>query len=386
MKKTFFILLALIAVFLVFLFGCKQMPSGEETSTTPAVSESTESTELGASTVVLLYTEEVSSIDYQGRSWSTVKIWQKAGDAEPEVVVEKIGKVGEYPIGFVISPDNENLLINLESKLQILDLETKELKDLFTPKKEVGSFEFSEDGKKLLVWDQKYATDDYEYFLSELNLADGTSEVLMNGVTEGTYAITKWVDDSLVLLKWLGGEVTNSAYINLEGKIFNITPTANSGGDFSDSSTGRYIYFSTDWVTDPCNDMMGGGPSVFAVADPVTGKKVNSFGDKTMLTSVVSFSADDSKVLYRVAKPADSYDQCADFDYFNGPDWKYYVATIIGDTTPTLVDDYLKLLKEWYPNKPVIEYKVIDGNYGPVVDGEAVDLPHNGTLITAFFE
>src|SRR3989344_2602074 len=121
----------------------------------------------------------------ESRLWPTEKILRKVGGATPETLAE-VGKVGEYPNNYKLNPDKKFLLINLGSKLQILDLTTKELKDLFIPKGVVGSMSYSPDGTQLFIWDDKYLPQDgnNRYYIHRFTISSRKDEILKQGTRE----------------------------------------------------------------------------------------------------------------------------------------------------------------------------------------------------------
>ena len=106
-KKSLFVLLASFLLFSVI--ACAPVEEGTELVDTVSDEK----------VPVVIYAEEVDSVDVDGRNWPTVNIFKKTGNNLPELLLENVGKVGEYPNSYMLYPDKSKLLINLESKLQV---------------------------------------------------------------------------------------------------------------------------------------------------------------------------------------------------------------------------------------------------------------------------
>src|SRR3989344_7358108 len=100
--------------------------------------------------LVLAYALLESNADARARRWPTYSIWIKKGTATPEQLAV-VGKEGEYPSRFVLSPDHRYIAIDLEKKLQLLNIGTKELRTVFTTENGTAGIAFSLDGSELWV-------------------------------------------------------------------------------------------------------------------------------------------------------------------------------------------------------------------------------------------
>lgn len=290
---------------------------------------------------IVLYHKEVNSItpDENSRRWSVVQIIREVNDGPPEVLAE-VGKVGEYPRDFVLSPDKTKLLIGLESKLQILDLDSKELKDLFTPKKEVGSFIYSPNGDKLLIWDKEYASRDNQYYIHEFNIDTKEDNILKSGSTESTYGLNNWRDDNKVIMSLLMGEWAQTWYFDMTTKA--ITQTPGNLGVGILSNDGTKLVTENKWIPDICNEKGGGGASLYKMIDPISGKTIlNNIGKSDKHTAIVTFSQDDKELLYFTTNPVANKSDC------NKEQTKTFYKINIESGDSETVTDYLELLKSW---------------------------------------
>ncbi len=305
---------------------------------------------------VIIYTEEIKDTDGEGRSWPTVRIMKKVGSAAPELLADNIGKVGEYAGAYALSSDHKTLYINLESKLQTLDLATKKLTNFFTPKKQVSSFKVSNDGKYMYVWDQIYAsTTDYGYYLHRLDLTTNTDTILKQGtLPDGTYiSIVQERSDGILVLMQSLGEAWAPWTFNLATKELRTVP-GTVGGLQGTSGAGKYLSLSTDDVPSMCDDFFGALPSMYELLDSYTGNKVDTFGIKGKATDILGYSPDDSEVLFSSYQSmekgtTDDYKQTTKECEAYAPVKTYY-RMVIGSGKPVLVTDYQAILDQWHPN------------------------------------
>lgn len=292
---------------------------------------------------VVIYTERIKTTDDNSRSWPTVKIMRKVGDAEPEVLAE-IGKVGEYPNSFQLSPDKKFLLVNLESKLQILNLETKELRDLFTPKRQVLSVSYSPDAKQLFIWDQKYASrdEDRSYYVHLLTLENQQDQIVKQGNSVRPFFGSVWRNDDKVLLSEAHGEFSRPWYYNLTNNQLSETPGSFASGLVSES--GKVMAVVKDRTDDICNDFSGDAPSVYNVIDPVSGDILGTIGSSGNRVSVLAFSPDDNEALYVTEKPWTNQDDC------NKDPEKNYFKAQISSGQATKLSNVADVLESWNVN------------------------------------
>lgn len=294
----------------------------------------------GSPEAVEIVAREVGAVDANDRRWPIERILRRVGHRAEETLAE-VGRVGEYPIAYFLSPDKKFLLINLESKLQILNLETKELKDLFIPKQQVMTAVFSPDGKELLIWDQKYAPadGDYRYFIHRFTISTGEDRVLKEGTSENPFVLGAWRHDGKVILREGHPESSVPYSFDLATRELVKTPGEWEAGFLS--ASGRAMAVVKDIMEDACNDYTGEAPTAYHIIEPVSGKILGGVGVAGHRVSVLSFSPDDEEILYQAQKPWTRPQDCDKKATLN-----YYRAQIrTGQATP-LTDPKL-ILKNW---------------------------------------
>lgn len=373
MKKIVTIDLVLIG--LVFLTGCSLQLVGRTQPTTPVpvaqqpmqsvdkqptqetgnsqIVSPTKETPATEHAPVIMYYQYIKTIGDSPEKWPIVKILQKIGNMEPEYLAD-VGGVGEYPDNFQLSPDKKFLLINLRSKLQILNLTTKELKDLFTPKRQVSSVSYSPDGKQLLIWDQKYGPIDgnNSYYVHLFTFASKKDQILTQGTNISSFFGTKWRDDNKIILEEAHGEFSTPYYFDLTNNQISKTPGNFNSGLLSPS--GKVMAVVKESVHDVCNDFSESASSVYNIINPVSGKILGTIGGSGNSVSVLAFSPDDEYALYVAEKPWANRDDC------NKKIEKSYYKVRIASGQSTKSLNYSDILKSW--NK---DYIGATQNYNP---------------------
>ncbi len=304
------------------------------TTPTPKVSSTPLST-------TLLYTEVSGTVNTPGRAYDVVKIFRKVGSAKPELLAT-VGKAGEFPSSFVLSPDKKTLLINLESKLQALDLSSKALTTVFTPKKQVFDLVYSPDGTRIFIWDQIYApsNNDYAYYVHDFNLSTKKDTILAQGTEQQIYYPVEWRKDDVVVLGIPKGEFSGIASFNVATKKLYTTP-----GNFSQgvvSQTGMRMATYEKSIDDACNSFSGSANSTHKIIDPVSGKEYANIGASDKRVSVIAFSPDDEMVAYSEQASRTSQNDCDQEQSST-----YYQASAESTGTPTVVNDIDALLNSW---------------------------------------
>lgn len=271
----------------------------------------------GKATPVIIFSKQISTIESGSRGWAVVRIMRKTGDAAPEVLAE-VGSVGEYPGGYQISPDKKYLLINLESKIKILNLTNKELKDLFVPIRQVLGMSYSPDGSQLLIWDQKYVPLDKvnSYYVHKFTIVTRNDEVLHDGISEGPFFGDAWRHDGKVILLMPQGHSSTAYYFDLDTKKIVKSPVTENPGLLSKS--GRVMAVVTGHTSDICNEMTGFSPAVYSFVDPVSGNSTGTISSKQSRVSVLAFSSDEKEVFYQSIKIPARSEECetAERKYF----------------------------------------------------------------------
>lgn len=289
----------------------------------------------------IIYAVEVGKNETRERLYPTMKIFRKMGD-DPEEELATVGKIGEYPNSFLISPDKKYLLINLESKLQILDLETKELKDLFIPKKEVFSFVFSPSKNDLFIWDQIYGSgSDDEYYVHIFNLASKKDVVVKHGNGQ-IYMAEKWRNDGVVVLAAPLGEYARLAYYVLRTNEVEQPKKEIGLGNLSDS--GYMMAADNSSTPSICNELSGYANDGYQLIDPVSEQtfgRIKVVGKEVM---VAGFSPDDKRILYSLRVIPKKRSDCEDK---NLP-VEYYLADVTGKNVEKIEKGQVgTLLNSW---------------------------------------
>lgn len=320
---------------------------------------------------VVIYRDEVSSTDGpDGRSFPAIKIWRKIG-SEPYEELATVGKVGEYPIDVTLSRDKKSLLINLESKLQLLDLETKELRDIFVPKKStyLGAV-FSPDDKYLFIWDQIYADpEDNQYFVHKLNLETLEDVVLASGEDKEVYSPTLWREDGKVIMAQLLGEFANSWYFDLETNLLIQTKGRPMAGYVS--SDGKSMSVVNAFVENICNEFSGDAWSGYKILDPVSGMLQGGLRQQGKPAGIGAFSPDGRQIIYSVGENIITKEKC---DVRSRPSI-YYQSNYDGSGRKKLThDQYMKLANEWgYDSLSAeAEYDYQTNGYAITINGKPI--------------
>lgn len=289
---------------------------------------------------VIIYSEEIKTTEDNSRSWPTVHIYRKIGSQQPEMLAE-VGKVGEFPNDYSLSSDEKNLLINLESKLQILNLKTKELSDLFVPRKSILGFTFSPDDKKLFIWDQKYASHDKDYFVHILDLETKSSKIISQGKNSLNPLFPGvWRDDNKVTLAEAFGEFSIQHYFDLSNNKISKAPKILQAGPLS--RDGKIMISSNgSLVEDVCNGFSGSGPSSYDVIDPINGKIFGKVGVEGMIVGIFNISPNNDAVILAAHKPWVNAEDCEKeiVDYF-------YLANISTGRTEKILN-LSEILNSW---------------------------------------
>lgn len=288
---------------------------------------------------VLLYAKQLYKTSDGGRAYPTVQILRKIGNNESEVLAQ-VGKVGEYPYYHSMSPDNKFLLINLESKLQILDLETKELEDLFIPKKQVASVSYSPDGTEIFIVDQKYGTSDKEYHVYILDLASREYELLKTGEAEDYLFGKIWRDDNVVTMKAARGGYAPMYFFDIANNDLQSLGLNYSIGVAS--LDGHVMAVRQEDVPNICNEHSGAAISLYYVIDPVSGfPHGSSIGREGYHNEVMAFSPDRKEVMYYSRKPWTDREDCD-----KEAERKYYIQEI-GTSNIEEIDNPTEIKNSW---------------------------------------
>lgn len=322
-------------------------------------------------TPILIYRDEVANHDGPtGRGFPTIKIWRKIGSG-PYEELATVGKVGEFPIDISISRDKKSLLINLESKLQLLNLETKELREVFVPNKStyLGAV-FSPDNKELFIWDQFYANGlDGEYFVHRLNLETLKDTVLLAGNDGSMYGPIVWRDDNKIILSEPMGEFARSWYFDLTTNRIAQTPNTNMSGFVSND--GKSMSVVNAFVENICNEFSGDAWSGYKILDPVTGVLQGGLRQQGKPAGIGAFSLNGRQIIYSVGENITTKEKC---DARSKPSM-YYQSNYDGSGRKKLThDQYMKLANEWgYDSiSAEAEYDYQTNDYTITINGKPI--------------
>lgn len=293
-----------------------------------------------SSTPVILYTQQLSTDDSNDRVFPVMQLQRKKDGAEPEILAE-VGKRGEYPAQFVLSSDKTKLAINLEKKLQIFDLKTRQSYDLFFSKKKISTVTFSPDDKEIFIVTEGSSSDlvgDFDFHIFTL-----TSCIYKTVYHEkenlGTFFEAVWRDDQIVVLNKGYGEGKSSYAFNINTK--ELLPIGNGTGFEIISKSGKNAVVATNFVTDVCNGLSGAAPSGYRFIEPMSGNIIGTIMDLDNRIEIIAFSPDEKEVLYTIEKPWQHQEDC------NKEATKTYVTANFNTGVTTKVTDLNTLISNW---------------------------------------
>lgn len=295
---------------------------------------------------VIIYTERsAAEKDADGKSWYTYTVYRKIGASDPEALAE-VGGIRERPEWYKLSPGNTQLLINLESKLQALDLETKQIEDLFTPNMSVRSAEYSPEGDRLFIWDQRnslHEDDMNAYYAHVLNLESRQSKTVIEGASQdspGRYHSLSWRNDNKIILNE-GFRAQSLWYLDLNNNELSRGIDGFYMGHISDS--GNLAAIPEAFTPSVCHEYHGRTTSSYKIIEPVSGDKLEEISSEDDLI-IVSFSPDDKEVLYRTEELWANRDDCN-----KDARSEYYVLDVSsGDSIE--IPNSQDILKSWDEN------------------------------------
>ena len=256
---------------------------------------------------MIIFSQEIKTAEASGRIWPTVRIFRKIDNSKPEILAE-VGKIGEPPASFALNPDKKFLLINLEKKLQILDLESKEIRGLFVPKRKIRDIVYSPDGKQIFIWDQEMY--DSLFYLHLFTINTGKDEIIKEGSSGASYYYPiKWRDDGKIILEKAIGEFSELYYLDLLTK--QIIKTDHTSSPFTVfRRTGRAMNAEKSWISDICNRFSGDAPNSYEIIEPVSNKIFETIGIKDEAVDVLAFSPDNKEILVSTYKPWTKEEDC----------------------------------------------------------------------------
>lgn len=306
---------------------------------------------------VAFFATETGSERSENRSWPTISLHVKEEGKDAEVLAENIGKVGEFPAGFMMEASNRRILINLESKLTSLDVGTGALTDIFTPNKQILGMIYANDEKRMVVWDQIYANEDTAFFVHELNTETGDTKVLHEGDTEGKIFVPLRVrdDNTLLVLEALGEAAIPWTFDLNSGHMQPVPGHEEAGLFYGFSEHGNYLLAPNEIAEDVCNALLGMIPSSYSLVDPLSGEEVGTFGVDDRHNALVAFSPDDSELLFASFVPTQNPEDCG---RQQEPE-AYYRFALGGE--PVVLKNYKTVLAEWESHQAAFDYTLVAG-------------------------
>lgn len=310
---------------------------------------SSTSTIIEKSKSVLIYAEKISEVNNRDRSWATLRIYRVINNGEPEILVPSIGQVGEYPSDFLLSPDKKSILVNLETKLVMIDLATKEVKDVF--KFDQGGnyrgLSYSPDGKKLFVWDQKYVSNVGNYSVYTYDFMTKEKTILKSGSTNSiSMVVLKWRNDDKVILAEPQGEFAELWVFDLNNKTF----VKKEGGAYQLNESGMLMATPYSTVNDPCNGLSGTDTGGYKLIDPATLALKDQIDGNGKAVSIIEMSPQGDQVIYSIsdlidpAKVKDISD-CDSLSLIQSKSRQYFLKKL--NEFPSQITNYQDLLKKW---------------------------------------
>jgi len=307
--------------------------------------------------LVLLYKTQAKSSQDASRSYPTEHIWRKVGNSAPELIAT-VGQVGEYPANFAVSPKHTYIAVNLEKAVDVINIQTKEKKRIYTTDQWVSGTTFSPDETQLLVSDGSLYYNDGPSTpkLVVISVSDGTiSKTIPSTFNEdsGDLSPELWRADD-VLFHWNivpkdCGSAFGYGYYNLSSGL--------RGRDAADRlSLDGYVGIGDAIETIPfpfqaemCtpNELA----TKVAVVEPVVGTILGIVGNSGRPFQFVAFSPDNNEVLFTNPLSMETYE-----DYYGYQASEEYFRQIIDmNTVPVKVEDPAALLVSWRQPRSLVE-------------------------------
>ena len=353
MRKTSLIIT--IVSLLILATGCNPQPP---IATQPDIKQQPSQPQ-----PVVFYSEKISDESTDSRSWPTIRIYKRIGQQKPEVLVDSLGKVGEYPLNFTVSKDKKTIYSNLESRLVAIDTKTGSIKSLFTPKKQIMNFLESNDGTKLLIWDQIYASpDDFEYTLHKLDLKTGESEVITTGDNDGKWTfLHTWRSDNKAVLMEAYGEASKPWIIDFQtGQMNEVPGITEASPSYTVSHQGKYILSGTGNAPNACNEFFGHSNTTYTIYDALTGEKAGLIEASNQEVRILSTSPDESQILYQTKEITADPQKC---EQLSTKSFIYDLKT--KESQP--IQNWEAIINKWHPAQNTIKIEF---------DGQGAELQH----------
>lgn len=293
--------------------------------------------------LVLVYTTTASSTLTQNRLWQTINIWKKVGNAAP-ALLGQVGSVGEYAVAEVVSPTHNYIAVNLEQSVDIIDLQTKQKRRVLSNAQWVIGVGFSLDGSKLFITDGASYVNNAVKKFHTIDLATGVDTVVTPNQSIPEIAPIVWRKDGVLLYYPVSYKDCGS---HMESYSFATGKAALAFAEYGVSDDGMAaLGKSEESVPSPyLNEMCGPDkmPTVVKVVEPVTGKVLGKVGKSGEPLTFVSFSPDNTQVLFKTSANQKTY--------------IYYLQDVSSTSTPVLAADPNGLLAAWKAHAGPVSYE-----------------------------
>lgn len=269
-------------------------------------------------------------------------------DGRVEVLAEVRETKEEIPADFKLSPKGNFLVIRFNTgKLQLLDVTTKEIKDILLPAT-VSDVGFSSDGKELLLLEQQYVgdTDDLEVVAYRFDIATQVVRNIHRTIVPKkkplSYIALQWRrDEKVLLLLQPNGHDGTPAYFDLvTGELKETLPRA-AAGYFTVSNSGESVAIADLEQLDSCNDFGNFSAGQYTIYDPISGAVKGYVGDSQKINGISGFSPDDREIVHFTEEPRMSEFVCGDI-----APRTYFLTNLTQRRTQT-VSNPVEILRQW---------------------------------------
>ena len=259
---------------------------------------------------------------------------------------EDLVSFDQKPKGFSMSPDKNHLAVYFDRLVKMLDMRTKETRDIITPKNEVCGLDYSPDSKNLMVWDQKcrssYVKDDY--LVHQYNLDSGKDNIIFEGQSKNYFSPYAWRPDNKIILIEIKGSARIVWVFDIQAKIMNQTDYKNPlwishDGRYMAMPEGRKLFRGHDDLYNPYNmrENMASRSyrGNYKMVNPLSGQDYGSFGMIDGYNSIVGYSPDRNQLMYRSSKS------------IGKDNWQYRTASLNDPYSERIATNPYELLEQW---------------------------------------
>jgi len=300
-------------IILIFLTGCQSITTNnptDQTNTEPVMESDNGQNQ---DKLTLLYTTLVREISTNGRTRPIYNLWQRMGNNEPELLLENVGGENQYPHDFILGPNQEWVIMLLETEVQLFNLKTEEIVNVHTAN--IPDAVFSPDGKSILLLANEENLTVYEYDIPTRTLEVRTQIAGKKYPPE--FFIENWSGGDYVNLSLALGEWSNPFRLNLITGELTDMPLADNTPERKISDDGKYYFYSANTVPAGC-PFVSVMPSTLNVLKQPTDEVIGRFGETDMVIEIVAFSPDGDALLYTVKNKPELETDAFDCDeYYN---------------------------------------------------------------------